>query len=71
MKKETEYKRIKKLISGGVSLEILEEAQHACDIELANFRMRKKDAERLYAKIGCRRAWLYRVLGFLESKGIM
>jgi hypothetical protein len=33
--------------------------------------MRKKDAERLYAKIGCKRAWLYRVLGFLESKGIM
>ena len=69
--KETPYKQIKKMISGGVSIKLLNEAQELCDLALADFLITKRNASRLYAEIGCRRAGLYRTFGFLSRSGII
>jgi hypothetical protein len=69
--KETPYKQIKKMISGGVSIKLLNQAQELCDLALADFLITKRDAGRLYAEIGCRRAGLYRLFGFMSTNGII
>jgi len=69
--KETRYKQIKKMISGGVCLKTLKEAEEICDLALADFLITERNAGRLYAEIGCRRAGLYRLFGFMSRNGII